>query len=81
MALVTDAIQQIGLRPIAEKHGFRVSAIHKWKKQGHLPRTELAGLTQYARSIEELSGGKWRASDLIAETRRAWMRKAGAAAL
>jgi hypothetical protein len=49
--------------------------VHKWKHQGRLPRTELAGLTDYARALEELSGGKFLAIDLIAETRVAWTRR------
>jgi hypothetical protein len=74
MSLVTSAIDHIGLRPIADRYGFRLSAVHKWKTQGRLPRTELAGLTDYAKALEELSEGKFRASDLIAETRVAWQR-------
>jgi|SRR6266478_5553779 len=75
MTLVTTAITHIGLRPIADRYGFRLSAVHKWKTQGRLPRTELAGLTDYAKALQELSDGKFLASDLIAETRLAWQRR------
>lgn len=75
MALVTAAINHIGLRPIAERHRVRISAVHKWKKQGRLPRTELAGLTNYANTIEELSHGKFPARLLIEETRAAWLER------
>lgn len=75
MSLVTSAIDHIGLKPIADRYGFRLSAVHKWKKQGRLPRTELAGLTQYAEGIEKLSAGKYSAADLLAETRAAWQRR------
>ena len=75
MPLVTAAIEHIGLRPIAERFGYRISAIHKWKKQGRLPRTDLAGITHYASGIEELSGGKFSAHLLLEETRRAWIER------
>lgn len=75
MSLVTSAINHIGLKPIAEKYGFRLSAVHKWKDQGRLPRSDLAGLTTYAQGLEELSDGKFRATDLLAETRAAWQRR------
>lgn len=76
MSLVKSAIEHIGLTPIAEKYGFNPSAVHKWKKQGRLPRTELMGLTHYAEALEELSRGKYKARDLVAETRLAWERRA-----
>lgn len=74
MSLVASAIEHIGLKPIADRYGFELSAIHKWKKQGRLPKTDLAGLTDYAATIEQLSGGKYRAAQLLAETRQAWQR-------
>lgn len=75
MSFVKDAINHIGLKPIADRYGFKPSAVHKWKAQERLPRTELAGLTNYAQGIEELSEGRFRARDLIAETRVAWQRR------
>ena len=75
MNVVESAIDHIGLKPIAERYGFVISAIHKWKKEGRLPKSDLAGLTCYAQDLEELSGGKYRASELLAATRRAWQQK------
>lgn len=75
MSLVASAIDHIGLKPIADRYEIRLSAVHKWKSQGRLPRTELAGLTTYAAGLEELSGGKYRAADLIAETRTTWQHR------
>jgi hypothetical protein len=74
MSLTATAIDHIGLKPLAERFGVRLSAVHKWKKQG-LPKSELAGLTAYAQAIEELSQGKYLAADLLEETRRQWRRR------
>lgn len=76
MSTVTSAIELIGLTPLAKRAGLYPSAVQKWRDQGRLPRTELMGLTHYAGYIEELSQGKYRAADLIAETRAAWQRRA-----
>lgn len=72
MKLVTRAIKEIGLAPIAARHGIHPSAVIKWKQQGRLPRTDLAGLTNYAKTIEELSEGRYPAADLLDETRSEW---------
>jgi hypothetical protein len=73
MADVTaSAIDHIGLTRLANRFGYRPSAVQKWRDQGRLPQSELAGLTQYAEAIEELSDGKYTAVQLIAETRLKW---------
>lgn len=74
MTLTATAIDHIGLKPLADRFDVRLSAVHKWKKEG-LPKSELAGLTSYAKAIEELSGGKFKAADLMAETRKRWERR------
>jgi len=75
MSTVTSAIEHIGLTPLARKTGLYPSAVQKWRDQGYLPQTELAGLTHYARDIEALCEGKFTASQLLADTRKAWEKR------
>lgn len=72
MSTVTSAIAHIGLTPIARRLGFRPSAVQKWRDQGRLPRTDLAGLTNYAEVIAELSDGTVTKQQLLRDTRKAW---------
>lgn len=74
MSTVKSAIDHIGPAKLAERLDFYPSAITKWRKASRLPRTELAGLTNYAEIMEEMSGGKFTASALIEDTRRQWKR-------
>lgn len=74
MTLVARAIAHIGLNPLARRYGYAKSAIHRWKKSGRLPQSELCGLTDYAMAIEELSKGLFKREDLLSETRAAWAR-------
>jgi hypothetical protein len=78
MSTVTSAIERIGLSQIAQRFGYRPSAIQKWRDRGRLPKTDLAGLTNYAAVIAELS----EATDepvtkeqLLRDTRTAWETK------
>lgn len=73
---VTSAIEHIGLTPIAKKFGYRPSAIQKWRDDGRLPQSDLAGLTDYAKTIAELSGGRFTAKQLLVDTRVAWEERA-----
>lgn len=75
MSEVASAINHIGLTRLANRLGFRPSAVQKWRDAGRLPYTELSGLTNYAKTIEELSDGKYRADKLIAVTRAKWRAK------
>lgn len=75
MSTVTSAIELIGLTPVARRTGLYPSAVQKWRDQGYLPQTELAGLTHYAKDIEELSDGKYTVSQLLADTRKAWEKR------
>lgn len=72
---VTSAIEHIGLTPVARRFGYRPSAVQKWRDDGRLPKTDLAGLTNYAEVIEELCDGKYTAKELIDATRAAWLTK------
>lgn len=72
---VTSAIEQIGLSSLARRLGFWPSAIQRWKDDGRLPQTDLAGLTSYAATIEEMTEGKYTAEQLLEATRDSWLKK------
>lgn len=72
---VTSAIKHIGLSPIARRLGYQPSAIQRWRDDGRLPKTDLAGLTTYAVTIEEMCDGKWTAEQLLGATRDSWLQK------
>ncbi|WP_112930065.1 DNA-binding protein [Escherichia coli] len=40
-------------------------AVYKWLKNGFLPKTEFFGKTKYASKIEEISGGKYQAREML----------------
>jgi hypothetical protein len=73
MTAVTTAIEKIGLSSIARRLGYFPSAIQKWRDDGRLPKSELAGLTNYADVIAELSEGSVTAEELLSATRLSWM--------
>lgn len=78
MSTVTSAIERIGLSPIAQRFGFRPSAVQKWRDRGRLPKTDLAGLTNYAEVIAELSEATEEPvtkEQLLRDTRTAWEAK------
>lgn len=75
MNTVTSSIELIGTTKVAQRVNLYPSAVQKWRDQGRLPRTELAGLTQYAREISLLSidaGSPVSVDQLLADTRTAW---------
>lgn len=75
MSSVTSAIRLIGLTPIAKRFDCWPSAIQKWRDKGRLPKSELAGLTNYAEGIEELSQATAEPvtkEQLLRDTRTAW---------
>lgn len=69
---VASAIAHIGLTKVGNRFGIWPSAVQKWRDQRRLPQTELSGLTEYAAGLEELSDGKYRAAEMLAETRKFW---------
>ena len=75
MNTVTRSIELIGTTKVAQRVDLYPSAVQKWRDLGRLPRTELAGLTQYAREISLLSietGEPVTVDQLLADTRTAW---------
>lgn len=78
MSTVTSAIERIGLSVIARRFGYRPSAVQKWRDGGRLPKTDLAGLTDYATVIAELSDATEEPvtkEELLRDTRKAWEAK------
>jgi len=74
---VKRSIELIGTTKIARRVKKRPSAVQKWRDQGRLPRTELAGLTSYAKEIAELSAETEKpvtADELLSDTRLGWER-------
>jgi len=75
MSTVTTAIELIGLSKLAREFDYYPSAVQKWRDDGRLPRTDLAGLTRYAHVIAELSQQTSRpvtVEQLLEDTRAAW---------
>jgi len=75
MSTVTSAIERIGVSRIADRCGFWPSAVQRWKDEGRLPKTDLAGLTNYALVISELSqetAEPVTVEKLLQDTRAAW---------
>lgn len=50
---ITEAISKAGLQGVSDAVGKSYQAVRKWEKQGHLPRTEWTGETNYAELISE----------------------------
>ena len=75
MGYVTSAIEHIGLTKLGNRLNLWPSSFTKWKKANRLPKSELAGLTDYARIMEEMSEGEYTAEKLIEVTREGWERK------
>lgn len=72
---LTLAIEQIGLKAVAETCEVTYQAVRKWEKARRLPRTEWTGETNYAARIEKATCGsitksmlleKWDAPELEA---------------
>ena len=72
MTLVTDAINHIGLAALGRKVNKWPSAVQRWRDLNRLPQTDLLGITDYAHLIEEVSGGKYLAADLLECSRAQW---------
>lgn len=78
MSTVTSAIERIGLSPIARRCDVWPSAVQKWRDGGCLPRTDLAGLTNYAEVIAEMSEATEAPvtkEQLLRDTRKIWEAK------
>ncbi|HGM6837272.1 TPA: helix-turn-helix domain-containing protein [Serratia marcescens] len=59
------AIKGVGIPEVAKACGVSERAVYKWIKNGRLPRTEFFGKTAYAEIIQNMSAGKYHATDLL----------------
>jgi predicted site-specific integrase-resolvase len=66
--LITQAIEIVGLAPLAKSLNVSYQAVRKWEKAGHLPRTEWTGETGYAAEIERLTRKQVTRKALLAAT-------------
>ncbi|MBM2884071.1 helix-turn-helix domain-containing protein [Chromobacterium phragmitis] len=57
MNLITQAIELVGLQPLAQSCGVTYQAVRKWEKRNRLPRTDWTGETNYAAAIEAVTEG------------------------
>lgn len=55
---IEQAIEIVGLAPLAKALGVTYQAIRKWQIRGRMPRTEWTGETHYSDQIQTMTGGK-----------------------
>ena len=65
---VSEAIEIIGLKPLANACGVTYQAVRRWEK-GNMPRTEWTGESNYSQIIETLTDGKVTRSRLLIRRR------------
>lgn len=70
MYCLDEPIKGIGVTKVAIACGVSERAVYKWLKNGFLPKTEFFGKTRYAHKIEEISGGQYKALELLDLSRR-----------
>lgn len=58
MNALDEAVQLLGLQPLAKLCDVSYQAVRKWQRAGRLPRTEWTGETDYAARIERATEGK-----------------------
>lgn len=62
---LNEPIKSVGIPRVAKACGVSSRAVYKWLNNGFLPKTEFFGKTKYAQVIENISDGKYKASDLL----------------
>jgi len=65
MQNLDEPIKCVGIPEVAKACGVSERAVYKWLKNGFLPKTEFFGKTNYASKIEQLSGGKYQANEML----------------
>ena len=65
METLEVAIKGVGISEVAKACGVSERAVYKWLKNGFLPKTEFFGKSSYAERIEEISGGKFNAIEIL----------------
>lgn len=48
---LTQAVELIGMQPLAKEVGRSYQAVQQWVRKGRLPRTDYSGETDYASQI------------------------------
>lgn len=62
-----QAIELVGLGPLAKGLGLTYPALRKWERAGRLPRTEWTGETNYAGQIAVLTDNRVTKAQLLAK--------------
>lgn len=70
MHSLDEPIKSIGIPEVAKACGVSERAVYKWLKNGFLPKTEFFGKTDYARTIERISHGRFQATELLDLSRK-----------
>ncbi|NUU68463.1 helix-turn-helix domain-containing protein [Enterobacteriaceae bacterium BIT-l23] len=70
MLSIEEPIKGVGISEVAKACGVSERAVYKWLKNGFLPKTEFFGKTEYAKTIEGISRGKYLAEDLLDVSRK-----------
>ncbi|MGL9721959.1 helix-turn-helix transcriptional regulator [Symbiopectobacterium sp.] len=65
MNSLESIIKTVGIPEVAMACGVSERAVYKWLKNGFLPKTEFFGKTNYAETIEIISGGRYQAQSLL----------------
>jgi hypothetical protein len=62
-----NAIELIGMQPLAKHLSVSYQAVQKWERAGRMPRTEWTGETQYSEKIEALTSNEVTRDQLLAK--------------
>jgi len=65
--LISMAVEKAGLKAVAAACGVSYQSVRKWEAKGHLPLTEWAGVTNYAKKISDVVGGEITVDDLLSQ--------------
>ena len=65
-----NAINIVGLQPLAEILGCSYQAIRKWQKQNRMPDSEYSGRTTNCLKIQEVTEGEVTVKHLLGEIPR-----------
>lgn len=74
-----EAVELVGLGPLAKSLGLTYPAIRKWQRAGRMPRTEWTGETTYSVQIQALTGGKVTVARLMSKWPKSPVRPAASA--
>ncbi|MFC0178974.1 DNA-binding protein [Thorsellia kenyensis] len=75
MYSIKDAILEVGIHNVANACGVTTRAVYKWISNNYLPKTEFFGGTNYAQKIESLSNGKFKAENLLEQSKQTLLKE------